>query len=286
LEIISVVEQHDDLAQILQTFDRSERFRVAAFLRKPASRTMALAVTPLERVHAVNNWLNAHGLPPTRSEPVIPNRRTAHTVALPTPTALPAMTLQHVLEERRSHYSYSTEPLPLVLLADLLHHALRIFPRVKHGADVALCLSPAPSAGGLNPVTVHVAVRNVDGLEGGVYSYDRVRHVLTGIGADDPTRALRTVYGQTEFIDRAPTTLLLTAALRNPVTQYGPRHYRTLHLDTGVVAQNLYLVATALGLGGCAVAGYRDAAVRQLLRCDEDDIAMMLFAVGEPRLPS
>jgi SagB-type dehydrogenase family enzyme len=199
---------------------------------------------------------------------------------LPPPTALPAITLERVLRDRRSHYHYSAEPLPLTALADLLHHAVRILPRAKHGAETAPPLSSAPSAGGHNPVGVHLAARNVDGLDAGLYTYDRHKHSLTMTGIGDPSPSLIAIYGQAEFVDRVPVTVLLTVTLRDPIARYGLRHYRTLHIDTGVVTQNLYLVATALGLRGCAVAGYRDAAARQLLGCADDEITTMLFPIG------
>ncbi|MGH3915552.1 MAG: SagB/ThcOx family dehydrogenase [Pseudonocardiaceae bacterium] len=275
-------EHPDELDQILRAFDPAQRSRIANFLHRSASRALVLATTPMGRVHAIHNWLNAHGLPPGESDQQAPEGSKGNSLMLPDPGALPTLSLQHALERRRSHYRYLNHPLPVTLLAALLHHALRIAPRERQGADVALPLSRAPSAGGLNPITVHVATRNVDGLSAGVYSYDRAGHALARIRKGDPTGALTTVYGQTEFADRAPVTLLLTAAVHVPMGRYGVRHYRTLHIDAGIVAQNLYLVSTALGLGGCAVTGYRDTTASRLLGFEENDIVMMLFPVGEP----
>jgi SagB-type dehydrogenase family enzyme len=273
----------DELDQVLQALEPAQRSRIAAFLRRPAGRALALAVTPVGRVRAVHTWLNAHGLPPVESGLPDPGGSAGDSLELPAPGALPAVTLQQALERRRSHYRYSTRPLPATLLAGLLHHALRITPGHRQGTGVAVPLSRAPSAGGFNPIDLRIAARNVDGLPAGVYAYDRGGHVVTPIRKGDPTGALTTVYGQAEFAGRAPVTLLLTATLPAPLERYGVRHYRTLHVDAGVVAQNLYLVATALGLGGCAVAGYRDTAASRLLGFEQDSIVMLLFPVGEPQ---
>jgi nitroreductase len=51
-------------------------------------------------------------------------------------------------------------------------------------------------------------------------------------------------------------------------------------VDTGIAVQNLYLVATALGLWCCAVAGYCDATARQLLQTEDRELPTLLFAVA------
>jgi nitroreductase len=51
-------------------------------------------------------------------------------------------------------------------------------------------------------------------------------------------------------------------------------------VDTGIAAQNLYLVATALGLACCAVSGYRDDPLAALLGLGAVEIPTILFPVG------
>jgi SagB-type dehydrogenase family enzyme len=55
-------------------------------------------------------------------------------------------------------------------------------------------------------------------------------------------------------------------------------------IDTGYLGQNIYLVAEALGLGACAIAGFVDDALEQLLGVDgKNEMILLLTAVGVPR---
>jgi SagB-type dehydrogenase family enzyme len=75
-------------------------------------------------------------------------------------------------------------------------------------------------------------------------------------------------------------TLALVARLDTTLGRYPVRHYRTLHVDTGIAAENLYLVATALGLACCAVSGFHDTALTELLRLPSGRFPVLLFPVG------
>ncbi len=276
-----------NLEQLVQGFDENQRSQVAVFLRKAPGRRLALADSPLDRAFAVHDWLNAHGLPPVAEPESAPSERGTGTIRqLPAPSSLPSTTLQAALELRRSHYRHTRHPITLTELGNLLHHSLRIFHRERQGAGTPLPLSHAPSGGGLNPIGIHIAAQHVEDLDAGIYSYHRARHELKAVEIADPAPALRRAYGQAEFVDTAPITLLITAKLQESVARYGPRHYRTLHVDTGVVIQNLYLVATVLNLGGCAVSGFRDVSAKKLLGSGSGDIVTALFPVGRVRPPS
>jgi SagB-type dehydrogenase family enzyme len=63
--------------------------------------------------------------------------------------------------------------------------------------------------------------------------------------------------------------------------KYRARGYRFVHADAGVLAQNLYLVGTALKLSTCAVAAYYDDLLNRLVGVDgRDEFTILLFAVG------
>jgi len=56
-------------------------------------------------------------------------------------------------------------------------------------------------------------------------------------------------------------------------------------MDTGFVGQNIYLVATALNLGTCAVAGFLDDEINNILRiCDDNnEFVALIMTVGKLR---
>lgn len=206
------------------------------------------------------------------------------TVHLEQGTASDDVGLLQVLAQRRSSYGYLASPLPRHAVSILLGRALGEQRRVRaYGSDDHL-LAMSPSAGGLPSLDVYVCITRVEGVDPGIYRYRRATHDLELIVVGDPAPALRQVYLQAEFADRAALTICLVARLDVVLTKYSARHYRTVHVDAGVAVQNLYLVATALdGVGGCAVAGFDDAAADALLGLTDSAFTAVLFAVGSVR---
>ncbi len=182
---------------------------------------------------------------------------------------------------RRSSYHFDPGPLPLERLAGLLHHALGPSRRVAAHGRPDHPLSRSPSAGGLNSVQVSVAATRVHPLAPGVYRYDLDGHRLLGVTDGDPRSALASCYVQREFADACAATVVLSARLGPALERYPPRHYRTLHVDAGIAVQSLYLVATALELACCAVAGYHDEQARRLVRAADDEVVTVLVALGK-----
>lgn len=190
-------------------------------------------------------------------------------IPLPEPVP-PAMTLAEALLSRRSHYSY--RPLSRQDLSSLLWYAVGVQRRSESHV-----LGTNPNAGGLPTIAVHVVQR------GSVFEYLREPHALSLLGGGDLEGVFaQEEFAQEEFARRADTVIVLSGRMGSGQAKYGPRHYRTAHVDAGVAVQNLYLVATALGLGCCAVAGFSDDAVKALVRAGEHDVPLVLFVVGQP----
>jgi SagB-type dehydrogenase family enzyme len=66
--------------------------------------------------------------------------------------------------------------------------------------------------------------------------------------------------------------------------KYGDRAYKYMCIDIGYVGQNLYLMAEALGLGACAIAGFLDDGMERFLALDNpSEFPLLLTTVGVPR---
>jgi SagB-type dehydrogenase family enzyme len=74
---------------------------------------------------------------------------------------------------------------------------------------------------------------------------------------------------------------MLSAIWQRTRWKYHERTYRYVLMEAGHLAQNLYLGATALGLGVCAVGAFLDEALNDLLLLDgQEEAALYLIAVG------
>lgn len=196
-------------------------------------------------------------------------------VSLPAPSRLP-MPLDQALEARRSCRAFATGELSLERLSDLLHHA---YGRTAEGRR------RTPTSGGLASISLLLWARRVARLEPAVYAFRSTDHSLVRIASppagDD---FLEHALYQRELA-AAPVLVVLVSAVDRLKAKYGARGYRYALLDAGHVSQNLYLVATALGLGCCAFGAFSDDEVQ--LASDVDDrveAALLMHALGEPAM--
>lgn len=198
---------------------------------------------------------------------------------LPAATLPPSASLRDMLLRRRSRYAFARRPLDAAVIGSLLGGALGVSRRVSAHGGLDYPLGVAPSSGGLNAVTVYLVADRVAGVPSGVHRYRPSTHTLQAVPGAAPD-GLAQGYEQPEFAERAPASLLLTVDVHRAVARYGARHYRVLHIDVGIAAQNLYLVATALDLSCCAVAGFVEEPLRRLAALPETELPALLFPIG------
>jgi SagB-type dehydrogenase family enzyme len=194
--------------------------------------------------------------------------------------ALP-MSLGEALARRRSIRSYAPRPLPLAALGRLLHASYGVRSARREGGEEVVD-RPAPSAGARYPLEIYVATQRVETLADGVYHYDARAHALEQVreGAAQPT-LVDLVLGQ-EPVRDANLVLVITAVRERTMWKYGQRGYRHVLLDAGHLGQNLYLVATALGLGPTGIGGFLDQDLGAFLGLPPDEEPFYVFCVGQP----
>jgi SagB-type dehydrogenase family enzyme len=128
-----------------------------------------------------------------------------------------------------------------------------------------------------------VATQSVEGLEDGIYHYDVRAHELEARrpGAAQP-KLVELALDQTMVRD-SNVVAIITAVPERTMWKYGQRGYRYVWLDAGHLGQNLYLVATALGLGPVGIGGFFDGELKALLSLPEGEEPFYLVAIGQPR---
>jgi SagB-type dehydrogenase family enzyme len=168
-----------------------------------------------------------------------------------------------LLRERHSTRDFDDrKPIKLTELARLLDHTARVRSRWKSEADlgdggpvVEYTSRPYPSGGSSYELELYLAVANCEGLSRGFYHYDADRHALAPIGVRPQELDAQLVAA--EFAMDAPGTpqILITIAARfdRVSWKYSSIAYSLILKDVGVLIQTLYLMATDMGLGGCAI---------------------------------
>ena len=199
------------------------------------------------------------------------------TVSLPAPLTGGGPALWAAIRSRRSIRSYKRKSLIPEELSQLLWAAQGATLKVRD-----YHFRSAPSAGALYPVETYLVVNRVDEIKPGLYHYDAPDETLQllkagNLGAQAAAAAL-----DQSMADDAAVVFVWTAIVKRGKWKYLERAYRYIYLDAGHIGQNVYLAATALGLGCCAIGAFYDDEVNQFLGVDGvDECAIYMCAVGK-----
>lgn len=194
-----------------------------------------------------------------------------------------SMSIEEAILKRRSDRDFSAQALSLEKLSKVLYLANGARP-IKTGDKVANFDSVhfnSPSAGGLSSTEIHVFVLNTDGIEPGIYQFDKFNNVLIAKKKGNFSTWLRT-FGilQVEFA-QAGAVIILSCQMARLAEKYALRAYRLGLMDVGHVSENIYLVAHALDLTVCATAGFVDSEINGALDFDGlDECALLVLGIG------
>jgi SagB-type dehydrogenase family enzyme len=141
----------------------------------------------------------------------------------------------------------------------------------------------APSAGGLYPGELYVAVAGVEGVPNGIHAYLAREHALVACWEGD-FRAEISRYGfDHPALRDARAVLIATGVFQRSAWRYHDRAYRRVLLDVGHMLGNAVLAAPAEGLRVVPVADFADDALDGLLLLDpEQEATLLLGAVVAP----
>ncbi|NJE00892.1 SagB/ThcOx family dehydrogenase [Thermococcus sp. JdF3] len=138
----------------------------------------------------------------------------------------------------------------------------------------------SPSAGACYPFEVYVVVSGVEGLTPGIYLYDGKAHALELIREGHFGKTLAEACLNQRCVATAPVNVVIVAHYERTTRRYGERGIRYVHIDAGHMGQNIYLQATALGLGTVAVGAFRDEEVKRAMNVPGEPL--YVFPLGVP----
>jgi SagB-type dehydrogenase family enzyme len=167
-----------------------------------------------------------------------------------------------MLRERRSVRRFDDRtPITLMELSQFLDATARVRSEwttmldADGGPPITYTSRPYPSGGSSYPLELYFAVDKCAGLDRGFYFYDAGEHALVPI--DVRATELEALLKSAAFAmgeSGVPQILITIAARFGRVSwKYSSIAYSLILKDVGVLTQTFYLMATAMGLGGCAI---------------------------------
>jgi cyanobactin maturation PatA/PatG family protease len=211
--------------------------------------------------------------------PVVKPPMSDRILSLPRPNLVALMsndaTLTAAIEARKSIREYDeAHPITIEQLSELLYRTARVkdILRVEEWfgenwreilgfeADIdygELGTRPYPGGGAMYELEIYPVVRRCAGLEKGLYHYDPLNHQLEQIiGAEDNIFALsgyKLPNNLPSDLGSPQVLLVITARFGRLFRKYRSLAYSLVLKHVGVLQQNLYLVATNMGLAPCAL---------------------------------
>lgn len=151
-------------------------------------------------------------------------------IKLPPPQTEGGMPFMQALKARHSSREFSTRPLPIQVLSNLLWAATGVNrPESLHRT--------APSAKNMREISVYVTTAD------GTYVFEPDAHALRRVLGRD----IRVLTGTQDFVRNAPLNLVYVADLSRMDTSEEDKHFYSA-TDTGVIAENVYLFCASAGL--------------------------------------
>lgn len=195
------------------------------------------------------------------------------TIELPKPEVTTGMSVEEALAVRRSKRVYSEEPVTLSELSQMLWAGQGTTDDKNHRT--------APSAREVYPHTLYVVVRNVEGLEPGLYRYESATHTLSDLGIADAGERLAAA-GVQDNSQKAPVVIVLATAFAKAQAKFPDTAEAVSNLEAGHIGQNISLQAESLGLGTVVTAGFNSAAVAEKIGLDVNEYITYLIPFGHP----
>lgn len=165
-----------------------------------------------------------------------------------------------VIESRRTRYVSGVSPLNIGELSKFLWYSYRVKAyspannSEPHPCDASL--RPVPGAGAMHEIDLYVGISRCNGLDNGFYHYNPLNHTLER-AVDRPEQgALIQDAARLAGLSSPPDVLIIFASRFNRISwKYEKMSYAATLKNVGVLYNQMYLIATAMGLSPCALGG-------------------------------
>jgi SagB-type dehydrogenase family enzyme len=196
---------------------------------------------------------------------------------LPSPSQKGGMSLEESIAKRRSIRDFTSEPISQWQLAQVLWAAQGVTDSSRRSRTV-------PSAGATYPLEIFVVCGKncINDLDDSIYHYKADNHSLTPHHKGDARLELAKAALGEESIYEAPVDIVICAVYEWTLRRYGARGERYVHMEVGHAGQNIYLQATALGLGTVAIGAFHDEQVREVLQLGKQYKPLYVMPLGRP----
>jgi SagB-type dehydrogenase family enzyme len=197
-------------------------------------------------------------------------------IGLPDVRPFPVDSLATLLRRRRSPVSYDASSISIDMVGQLLGGACGVTGELALG-DRVIPLRAYPSPGALYAVDTYLIPTRVPELGDGVFRYDAEHHALVVVHDRPVNPASFCLPDVRHVVDGVAAFIALTICFQRVTSKYGDESYRILVAEAGCIAENIILVAHALGLRAGPFTGVFDGLVDKAIDAGAQEAS---FVVG------
>jgi SagB-type dehydrogenase family enzyme len=136
-----------------------------------------------------------------------------------------------------------------------------------------------PSGGARYPCEIYMVIRKASGLRPGLYHYHVRTHSLEFLWSVNKNQ-IKTCFPGQKFVLDSRAIIIITAIMGRSLGKYSERSYRYALLEAGHIAQNVYLISCAINIGCCALGGFNDYEICDLLDLRiEEELPLYCIAI-------
>lgn len=174
---------------------------------------------------------------------------------------------------RRSVRKYDKNILSLQELSNLLYYGQGVSGEIEinndFGGNGDIKLRNAPSAGGLYPINLYLYINGVKEIEEGFYLYYPYAHSLKPINLNINSID-RYKFAEFSNISAENVNIFFVYVYNMYINsrKYGDAGAAFAFIESGEIAQNIQLTATAMGYGSCDIGGYEKQYLEKILNLD------------------
>ena len=177
--------------------------------------------------------------------------------------------LTDLLLSRKSNRVYTQETVSLRQLSYMLWATQGI--KDIRGKSYAT-IRTVPCGGARHEFETYLIVRNVEGLEPGAYHYLPMGHKLEFLyPVADLNEVVSESLSEQNWAAKASVIFYWSMVPYRAEWRYGIYAHRIALVDLGHIGENLYLAATALGLGTCGIGAFQHELCNRLFGLDEKE---------------
>ena len=193
--------------------------------------------------------------------------QTGENIPLPAPDKSGGIPLMAALSKRRSVREFSSRPIPLSILSNLLWAANGV-------NDHSTGKRTAPSAYNAQEIDIYVSLKE------GAFLYHHDRHQLVQV-LDENIQALT---GTQDFVAVAPVNLIFVADYSKLREKHLSNNKQAFFgaTDTGFISQNIYLFCASEGLATVVRDWVKRDQLHHKLKLRQDQSIILTQSVGYP----